>query len=355
MDNINHEVTSDYDESETLEKISRIDRQIKTASENLDLDKWDPMREDYCEPTNSIKRDQEHPLAAMVSKAYDSSKPSALGDVQICEHFARYGNCCDGKFCSRLHVKPEVRSKLATIHDTYQRNKDKTLLTHEFLSPIELKPDHNTMILISLSNVKSPFNFHFVAPYESKNFTDLNDEERDFYINNVQSKSNCIIKLKRIHSQLDALFNHDYFTENIDDVITTAQIVACKIKDGRFFRALVIRVDWEEDEYHVFLIDVGAEMIVNRLQIYSITANMLSEPPMALHGKIALIRPKPEGSFWSQEALDWFKTRVRDTRYFFAKIHAIDADDHVAVELFDINTRRSLNDELVSENYAIKF
>lgn len=320
-----------------------------------EFDSWDPLTEDFKSPKNTLALNvDDDPLAQITGRVRPVS--SKIGHVSICDHYARYGNCMDGQYCEKIHISPASRDKIWALQNNTELNKNRLCINFTHLSPIELQPDPKVLLLASVTNASSPNLFYFVPPYESMNFSPYNDEDLEFYIERAPRNSSVKAKLQLCHEQLESLFEHSYRIDNLNDDIFLSQVVACKLKDKSYRRAMVLDVpDFSMDKfnYRLHLIDVGIEVELPRESIFDIKATCLSEPPMAVPSRLNI---KPIGnSNWSQEALDMFELEARGERFWLCKIinHLV-YDNIFTVDLYHPKTRSSLTERLIEAGLAEK-
>lgn len=339
--------------SATYEEHGDQDR-AQTISSHENWDTWDPMGEDYHSERNTLALNPDKdPLACITGQANPIA--SKIGAVKLCERFARLGDCADGNFCDKLHVNPSARAKIWKLQNTFETNKNRICLNFTYLSPYELEPSAERLLLISVTDVKSPANFYMIAPYDNMDFAQKTTEDLDFYINHVQQHSAAKRRLQRCHEQLAALFDHSYRIDNLNDEIYKSQIVACKLKDGLYRRAMVFETpDFSMDqlEYKLFLIDVGIEVYLPREMIFDIKASCLSDPPIAINSRLA-IKPAGGESSWSEDAMDFFTARTRGVRYLLCKVlNYIELDRIFTVELFNTKKSGELTNMMISKGLA---
>lgn len=319
-------------------------------SELEDLDAWDPMGEDYRSGLNSLALNPDrNPLSNMVGKMLPIEPK--VGGTLLCEHFSKFGTCVDGQYCARRHVEPELREVIFNIQNCYELDRvTKTCLNYTYLSPQMFKPDPEKLLLVSVTNAKSPNNFYLIPPYETLDFSKLTEEEIKFYIENVTKNSAVKTKLLKIHQHLSGLFEKPYRIDNVNDNLYLSQIVACKLNDGIFRRAQVIELaDDSIDKfyYKLLLLDIGNEIELPREKIYDIRAVCLSEPPMALNCRLN-IKPSNNQLNWSDDILDLFLRRARSHMFLLCKIvNFIQCDRIYTVELLHLTTRKSLTEVLL--------
>jgi len=357
MSNVNLGASSSSELS--LNNVSTIPDPNQSHSKNEtkeDWDSWDPMAEDYSSSRNTLSLDPDKdPLTTITGKVRPIS--SKIGNVTICDHYAKYGECADGDYCDRIHVDPRARDKIWTLQNTYETNKNRACMNFTYLSPQEFTPDPEALLLVSVTSAKSPVNFYFVAPYELMNFKQYSSDDLEFYIDRVQQTSTAKTKLQKCHEQLALLFEHSYRIDNLNDEIYLSQIVACKLKDGRYRRAMVIDTpNLFEDKfnYTLLLLDVGTEVELPRELIYDIKAYCLSEPPMAVNCRLAVKPPNGE-TRWSQEAMNFFEEKARGKKYLLCKIlDYIKYDRIYTVDLYHPIFRRSLTESMINKGLAEK-
>lgn len=318
-------------------------------------DNWDPLAEDYKSPKNTLALNTDKdPVSTITGLVRPVS--SRIGTVTICDHYAKYGNCVDGEYCDRIHISPKSREKIWSLQNNCELNKNRVCMNYTYLSPVELKPDPSVLLLASVTNAGSPNMFYFVAPYEAMNFSQYTTDELDFFIERVSRTSSVKSKLQKCHDQLASLFDHPYRIDNVNDDIYLSQIVACKLKDNRYRRAMVIEVPdifMDKFNYKLHLIDIGIEVELPRESIYDIKAHCLSEPPMAINCRLD-IRPVDE-SGWSEEALEMFEIEARGEKFWLCKIiDYLEYDNMFTVDLYHPKTRLSLTERLIESGVAVR-
>lgn len=350
------QIASEVGAANTSQLAAQRAKQIE-EEDLAEFDKWDPMREDYNSPKNTLTVDaNSEPLTKITGKLQPIS--SKIGNVTICEHFATHGDCADGRFCEKIHVDPEARQKIWALQNTYESNKGRTCLNFTYLSPIDLKPDPNVLLLVSVASAKSPSTFHAVAPFENLNFANLQHSDIDFYVKRIQQQSPVKKKLERFHLMMADVFGHSYRVDNLNDEIYLSQIVGCKLKDGHFRRAMVTGLpdmaDFADLNYKLYLIDIGVEVELPRELIYDIKADTLSEPPLALDCRLD-IKPANGALNWSPGALAQFQALIRKNRFSLCKIiDHIKADGIFTVDLLDLYTRTSFTAEMLASGLAVQ-
>lgn len=333
----------------TTTNSSQIHHETIPEEENTDdWDLWDPMNDDYYSSKNTLELD---PIEDPECDVTGQMAINKFAGKEICQHYIKYGTCVDDQFCAKLHVSPAVRDRLWTQAKLHGLNKSRVCLNYTYLSPVVLEPDQNKTLLISVTQVKSPSDFSFIAPYEQIDFSHFNDQELEFYIGRVHSTSPYKTKLQKCHEQLSALFDHNYRIDDIDDTIYLSQIVACKLENGQFCRALVVETeDLLNDvlDYKLFLLDYGISVRRPRELIYDIRATCLSEPPLAIHGRLNL-KPAAGQTKWPEEALTKFGQQVASEEYILCKILRFEPQDRTfIVDLYDTKTRSSITDKMIA-------
>jgi len=310
-------------------------------------DAWDPMLEDYQSTKNTLRLDPDKEPECTVTGQMVTSK---LGGKDVCEHYLKYGSCADGTYCDRLHVTPKARNQLWTFAQNYELNKDRTCLNYTYLSPSELEPNDQALILVSVTHIRSPSDFVFIAPYDQMDCSNFNEEELNFYLDRVHHSSTYKTKLQKCHEQLSALFDHDYRLDDVQDDIHLSQIVACKLNDGRFCRAMVIGLEDfsnEQFDYKLFLIDVGIVVERPRELIYDIRANCLSEPPMATDARLD-VKPTKGNVSWPQDVLDKFTDKLGKKKYMLCRLIGYDSQSRAfIVDLYDAKSKLSLTERMI--------
>lgn len=339
-----------------MEATSESNPQIQHDEDsNEEWDLWDPKRDDYESSLNSLALGGINDPMSFLTGKRDVVSSSRFGNLTVCEHYLRYGRCADGDNCSRLHVEPHVRQKLLSLQSHFERNKDRVCVNYTYLSPENFQVDENVLLLVSVTNPKRPNDFYFVSPYESLDVSKHSEESLDFMLDSLKTNSAFKRNLDNTHHQLEALFDHDYRVDNVNEEIYVSQIVACKLKNGFFRRAMVLsapRSSYEDSDYKLLLIDTGAEVELPRESIYDIKARNLSDPPMALKARLNL-KPSDKQCDWSTEALELFSTIMKENQYLFCKIlEYSDIDQAYTVDLFDRKKRESLTDKLVENRLA---
>lgn len=320
-----------------------------------EFDRWNPMSEDFESNKNTLTLNpNSDPLTFTTGKLQPIG--SKIGNVIICEHFANFGECADGRFCDRLHVDPRAREKIWTLQETYESNKGRTCMNFTYLSPIEVEINPKKLLLVSIASVTSPSSFYVVAPFENLDFACLNKSEIDFYVNRIQQTSGIKKKIEHFHQQMADIFDHTYRVDNLNDEIYLSQIVACKLKNGHFRRAMVIGLPDIYDEadinYKLLLIDIGVEVELPRELIYDIKAKTLSEPPLAYNCRLDM-RPARGELRWSEAALSQFRSLVRQNRFSLCQVKQhIKADRILTVDLLDLNTRVSYTEKMFEYGFA---
>lgn len=328
---------------------------IKSVESDEDFDKWDPMKEAYNSSLNTLAinldKDPEAEITGRVAP-----NVSQMGRTILCEHYLKHGECVDEKFCSRLHVDPRVRSRIWSLQNQFENNKDRTCINYTYLAPYDFEPDPERLLLVYVTGIFSPNNFYFIAPYNKKGFEKDNQEELDFFIQRVLRSSEAKTKLENIHKELAALFDHTYRIDNVNDKIYLSQIVACKLKDGHFRRAMVTKEPILHDEvnYKLLLLDVGVEVEVPRELIYDIKAYCLNDPPLAVNCRLDLV-PANNQCTWSEKALEMFKTQAGGERFWLCKIiNHIEQEGIFTVELYNFKTREALSELMIESGLAQK-
>lgn len=319
------------------------------------LERWDPMGEHFYSTHNTTALDPDKEPECLVTGRM-MNEVLKVGKHPVCNHFLKYGTCADDTYCDRLHIDPSARSGIHSLQRDYEMNTGKTRLVSSFLSPIELTPNVDVLILVSITMIKSPCMFYFVAPYEQMNFAGHLKDEIDFYIGRVKNSSIIKTKLQKCHEQLACLFDHNYRVDNPKSIICNCQIVACKLDDGRFCRAMVVdnRIDDDQFErlYTLFLIDVGIEVKLPRESLYEIRASCLTEPPMAIMARLDV---KPAGGElnWHPETLSTFKKLATGEKYLFCRVKSYwKQDDIFTVDLLRIDDRTSVTEVLLRNGLA---
>lgn len=331
--------------------------QQSSDNDLAEFDHWNPMLDDYTSAKNSLLLNPSgDPLTTITGKIQPIR--SRIGNVTICERFATYGECSDGRFCQRIHIDPEAREKLWAVQNTYESNKGRTCVNFTYLSPLDLKPDPKSLLLVAMANISSPSNFYVVAPFENLNFAHLSQADIDFYVDRIQQTSSVKKKIEQFHEQMAEIFGHSYRVDNLNDEIYLSQIVACKLKDGHFRRAMVVGLpdlgDYADINYRLFLIDLGVEVELPREFIYDIKANILSEPPLALNCRLD-IKPAGGALNWSSGALAQFRSLTNRNRFSLCRvIDHIKADRILTVDLLDVITRASFTEQMISSGLADK-
>lgn len=351
-------VTGELTDRSTADKgTSNEPRLPKNDEDIVEFDRWNPMSEDYLSPMNTLTvSSSSDPLTMITGKIQPI--PSKIGNITICERFAKYGECADGRFCSRIHIDPRARQKIWAIQNTYELNKGRTCMNYTYLSPIDIRPDPDALLLVSIASISSPSNFYAVAPFENLNFINLSRSDMDFHISRVHQTSTAKKKIEQFHLQMADIFGHSYRVDNLNDDIYLSQVVACKLKDGFFRRATVVGLpdpaDYADVKFKLFLIDVGVEVELPRELIYDIRAIILSEPPLALNCRLN-IKPARGALEWSTGAQVQFNNLVKQNRFSLCRVKDhIEADRILTVDLLDINTKLSFTDKMLSSGLAVK-
>lgn len=330
------------------------------VGENLDdelvWEQWDPMRDDYTSNLNTLALNPEEDPTTIITGQV-APNASQICRTTICDHFVKYGECVDGKFCSRLHVDPRVKDRIRSLQSRYENNTNRTCINFTYLLPVEFEVDPRTLLLVSVTGTSAPNNFYFIAPYDKMNFEPYKEEELDFFIERVHRSSLAKTKLENYHNELAALFDHPYRIDNVNDEIYLSQIVACKLQDGRFRRAMVTKIpnlSLDEFNHKLLLLDVGVEIELPRELIYDIKAYNLNEPPLAVSCRLDLV-PANDQVGWSEEALDFFTTEARSKKFWLCKIIDYIKHDRIyTIELYDIKTRKALSESLIHAGLAEK-
>uniref|UniRef100_A0A6G1SIC8 C3H1-type domain-containing protein n=1 Tax=Aceria tosichella TaxID=561515 RepID=A0A6G1SIC8_9ACAR len=327
----------------------------KTDEDELEMfDRWDPMAEDFHSSENTLTLDPDKdPECVVTGKMVEDC--IMIGKHRVCEFYLKHGTCADGNYCNRLHVHPSARDKIHELQRESEMNTSKTRMISSYLSPIELQPNDQVLLLVSITMITSPTRFYFVAPYEQMNFAGFNDAEVNFYIGRVQHSSSIKTKLQKCHEQLASLFDHNYRVDSLKDALCIGQMVACKLDDGRFCRATILdNRDKDEVEcyYKLFLIDIGIEVSLTRDAIYEIRASCLSEPPMAILGRLGL-KPANGELRWSREASALFEKFTTKNKYMLCKVISHWAQDDIfTIDLISINDHTSITELMLARNLA---
>lgn len=328
----------------------------QNESEEL-WDEWNPMMDDFSSSRNTLSLNPDKdPLSIITGKPIASS--SRIGQVKICNHYAKYGNCMDGVYCSRLHVEPVAQDKLRWLQETCERNRNRICLNYTYLSPIELEASEKHRLLVTVTNPMKPNNFYLVAPYFSYDLSNHADEDIKFYIDNINTNSLYKIKLEKAHQQLQILFDHHYRVDNVNDDIYRSQIVACRLKDNQFRRAMVLQAPdlaFDEFNYKLLLLDIGTEIECPRECIYDIKAECLSEPPMAINARLD-VKPPKNSIEWPPETISFYHDYISQRKHLFCKlIQYLEADRMFRVDIYDIESKESLTELLLRNGLAEKF
>lgn len=314
-----------------------------------ELDNWNPMLEDYNSELNTLALNPtSNPLSSVIGRTLPID--AKIGGTVLCEHYAKFGNCVDGQYCTRKHVDPALRERIFNLQNMYECNRGMTCLNYTFLSPQYLEPEPDKLLLVSVTNAKSPNNFYLIAPYESIDFSNLNEDDVKFYLENVTKNSAVKTKLQKIDEHLAGLFDKPYRVDNVTDTIYLSQIVACKLSDGLFRRAMVIELPDDSIDkfyYKLLLLDVGSEVELSRECIYDIRARCLSEPPLALNCRLNL-KPSNNQTGWSENVLQTFVEKTRGHQYLLCRIiNFIQYDRIYTVDLLHLKARKSLTEVLL--------
>lgn len=320
---------------------------------DIDWDSWDPMGDDIRSSKNTLALDPNNdPMCQITGQRRTISEK--IGHVTICEHFARYGECADGQYCNRAHVDPYLKEKLWAVQNQCELNKNRLCLTYTYLSPIELQPDPEKLVLVSLTNNQRVNDFYMIVPYENLDLSRFSPDDIKFYVDNVTSKSIVKTKLLKIHQDLKSLFDHQYRLDNINDEIYLSQIVACKTDDGYYRRAMVIKTPKSTGSslYHLLLIDLGIEVQLPREGLFDIKAQYLSEPPIAVNCRLPL-KPTKNQVELSDELMFYFEIWTETCQFFLGKIISYSEMDRIfTVDIIHCDSRKSLVDDIVQRGLA---
>lgn len=321
-----------------------------------DWDSWDPRKDDYMSSMNTTALAvdaKENPLASITGTRL--SIANKLGNVTICERYIQFGDCMDRQYCPKLHVDPRNREQLLALQETYESNKNRTIMNFTYLSPQEIKPDSEALLLASVTCAKDPNNFYIILPYENKNFAQCTESDLKFYIDQVKTSSPAKSKLQIFHNKLTRIFDHEYRVDNVNDTIYKSQMVACKARDGQFRRAMVIDIPEDDGfEYTLFLLDFGTSVKLPREHIYDIRADCLSEPPLAIHCRLPL-KPSHGDLSWNEAASSMFETLSRGQLYLLCIILGYSNQNQMyTVELKHITSRNSLTERMIQSDLAEK-
>lgn len=351
--------------------LQKNDNNYDDSEELKELDSWDPMAEFYYSSANTIALDHQDPVAFHLGK--NLPLDSKIGNVTICEHYARRGKCADGEYCDRLHVSPINRDRIIEIQSKFNYAKNRVLLNVAYLSPQNYVADKNKLLICVITNFRSPNLFHMVVPYDTLDCGVIDDfEHLNFHISHIKTKSDSTRQLKKITRLLQEMFGRTYRIDNVNDPILPSQVVACKYED-RFRRAIVMQSpdrllnifdnDYDSIEnthYKLFLMDLGISGWFEREAIYDIKAQCLTDPPLAVTCKLGL-KPANGSKEWSREAIDYLKTLVLNNGQYllcrFTKEH-VDLDsfiDGYEVDLLDLKTRKNYGDMLIEKGYASRY
>lgn len=313
-----------------------------------ELDAWDPMGEDYRSPRNTLALNPQDTLSVLIGKALPID--AKLGKTTLCEHFAKHGTCADGFYCTHKHVTPSQRERIWNLQNVYDLNRAATCLNYTYLTTQSIKPDPDKLLLVSVTNASRPNNFYLIAPYDTVDFSNLTEKEMDFYVSNVTKNSSIKTKLYKVSNQLASLLDKPYRLDNMNETVYLSQVVACKLKDGSFRRAMVTGLPddaMDDFNYKLLLLDVGCEIELPRELIYDIRASCFSEPPMALNCRLNL-KPANGQTTWSEEIPRSFLEKARRDQYLLCKIiNFIEYDRIYTVELLHLKSRKSLTEVLL--------
>lgn len=319
---------------------------------NKDFDNWNPMEEHFNSPLNTLAVDvTSDPYAALTGKSggtKSSNKANSIiiGNIEICRRFLDYGSCSDGAYCSKQHVSPAAREQLYNLHLEVGTNAGRKVYTLLDFPPLHLDVSQDDLLLVQVTSVQLATNFYIVAPYETKNFANYSREDLGFYLNRVGQLSQTRHKVDTYHNELEIQLGNEYRLDNIKDTIYVGQVVACKMEEGRFNRALVISHTLDDagfDLYQVRLLDVGLEIEVDRVSIFDITEAFMKDPPVAINCSLDL--PKVSTALCKR-----FIEIIKKNDWFFARIlHQSNTDDIVFCDLLTLDGKKSVTKLLLGK------
>lgn len=327
-------------------------RRVTFVEEEIDWDSWDPMGDDLRSTSNNLTLDPNRdPMCQITGQRRTIAEK--IGDVTICDHFSRYGECADGEYCDRLHVDPYQKEKIWAMQNQCELNKNRLCINYTYLSPIEIEPNPEKLFLVSVTSKERVNDFYMIMLYESLDFTRFSSSDIKFYIDNVKSKSIVKTKLTKIHQELKSIFDHEYRIDNPNDKVYLSQIVACKTENGCFRRAMVIKTpELTGGLYRLLLIDIGKYVDLPREGIYDIKAQYLSEPPIAINCRLPL-KPTCDQVELSDELMLYFQLWTEKSQFFLCKMISYSEMDRIfTVDLIQYESRKSLVDEIVQRGFA---
>lgn len=320
-------------------------------------DTWDPMGEHFYSESNTLSLDPEKdPMCQVADGRLRAGSRGKIGNIKLCEHYLKYGECADGQYCDRAHVSPKSRDKIESLEQEYEQNVGRIIMGESFLSPVDIKEGTNVLHLITITRVKSPVDFSFVMPYGNLDCSKFAEEDLQFYIEH-EDRSPAKKKLREFHNQMSYLYDQKFRPDDMRSDLYLNQIVACRLPNGIFRRAEVIkRADWSQDEflYKLRLIDIGTEVEIHRHQIYDMMAKFLSEPPLCVQARLDLT--PIDGGYWSSKAINSFITETRGEDFMLCKVLKFQPIDQLfVVDLMNLRTRKSIGVRLIEMNLAAPY
>lgn len=311
------------------------------------LETWDPMRQHF---EASMKTNESELIGDIIEPLDDDS----IKRTEICEHWAKYGSCCDGDYCTKKHVNNYERRSMKSFIELHERRK---VFTRLFSSDLEFKleiiPDQSTLMLAIVTNPMKPSNFYIILPNDLVDFSNMTKEDCDFYIDRSCSSSAYKIQLRNCHNRLAELIGNIKLYDPNEEIFID-QLVACNYMDT-FYRAIVIEtpnIAFDRYDYRLCLIDVGTEIEVARENIRALKAPVLTNSRILAINCRLNIKP-PNGCLdWPQESLDRFRELTLANQFFCKFIDYIAYDDIYVVDLYTLSRRKSLTNRLIQEQLA---
>lgn len=319
----------------------------KGISSELDL--WDPLHDHYTSEINTLGLDVTNDAGAAI-RGYQS-----LLNNDYCQHFAKYGTCMDKEYCRKKHLGPNNEELNAEKEFVFAE----PMIRRDFFYP-----NSSQLLFADVTYIDRPNFFYVMLPYGRKDFRHYRRKDLNHYGNKKYRDSPARFVLDQCHKELKSLYDKNYRHDNINIAPAISQLVAVKLGNGSYCRAVVTDIKYNDefiDSYEIRLIDTGAFYVLPRERIHPFPARFLSVCPLAVPCRlpVSVIRKSitPETELvkgWPKETMDTFVEFCSGKNLLIRLFHYNDMDEAYTVDLFDYNKKVSLIELLLEKRLAKK-
>ena len=262
----------------------------------------------------------------------------------------------DKQYCPKKHIGPKSDELNAEKEFVFAES----MIARDFI-----RPDHTQLLFANVTYLEAPHSFQVMLPYGKKDFSLYRTKDLNHYAERKLINSPALLALDQCHNELKSMYDKHYRHDNINIAPAITQLVAVKLSNGTYCRAVVTAITYNDnhvDLYQVKHIDTGCPYVVTRDRIHPFPARFLSVTPQSIPCRLPLTvidddqKKKNKSSNlvngWPVKSMDKFVDFCKGKDLLVRLFHFNDMDEAYTVDLYDYKAKESLIETMLNDGLA---